>query len=214
MRCRVQLRATCLPRGWTLHQRRSRTKYSAGYAAAGSYPLQRAGQGEAENLLERSRRLLEGMHADGREEAIGLHEAIQAALESGDDEALRRRPGRRENCFAGRVCSRCGADLTRLMLLETIWPLGMAHRFGRTCRRQCRLVVPCLDRPSHSAPYSHAQACTVAKVIKAVTDLMTTPTGVLNGSGPHRERREREFQQSPDRIPQGQRLPYWMGGEL
>jgi molecular chaperone DnaK len=45
---------------------------------------------ETENLLERSRRLLEGMHADDREEAIGLHETIQAAMESGDDEALRR----------------------------------------------------------------------------------------------------------------------------
>jgi hypothetical protein len=47
-----------------------------------------------QRIRERSRRLLERlleeMHADDREEAIELHEAIQAAVESGDDEALRR----------------------------------------------------------------------------------------------------------------------------
>jgi molecular chaperone DnaK (HSP70) len=38
----------------------------------------------AEDLLTRSRRLLDKMHADDREEAIGLHESIEAAIESGD----------------------------------------------------------------------------------------------------------------------------------
>ena len=44
----------------------------------------------ADKLLERSRRLLDSMHEDDREEAIGLHEQIAAAVESGDEEALRR----------------------------------------------------------------------------------------------------------------------------
>ena len=43
---------------------------------------------EAQELLERSRRLLPGMHAEDREEAIGLHETIEAALSSGDSAAL------------------------------------------------------------------------------------------------------------------------------
>jgi molecular chaperone DnaK (HSP70) len=43
---------------------------------------------EAQDLLERSRRLLDGMHAEDREEAIGLHESIEAALASGDSTAL------------------------------------------------------------------------------------------------------------------------------
>jgi molecular chaperone DnaK (HSP70) len=45
---------------------------------------------ETENLLERSRRLLEGMHPEDREEAIALHAEISEAVESGDKEALRR----------------------------------------------------------------------------------------------------------------------------
>jgi molecular chaperone DnaK len=44
---------------------------------------------ETENLLQRSRRLLDNMHPDDREEAIGLHEEISAAIESGDGGALR-----------------------------------------------------------------------------------------------------------------------------
>jgi molecular chaperone DnaK len=45
---------------------------------------------ETENLLQRSRRLLDNMHPDDREEAIGLHEEISAAIESGDGGALRK----------------------------------------------------------------------------------------------------------------------------
>ena len=37
--------------------------------------------------MERSRRLFDVMHAEDREEAIGLHEAIQAAIQSGDTAA-------------------------------------------------------------------------------------------------------------------------------
>ena len=43
-----------------------------------------------ENVLGRSRRLLDTMYPDDREEAVGLHEDIKAAMESGDDEAWRR----------------------------------------------------------------------------------------------------------------------------
>jgi molecular chaperone DnaK len=43
---------------------------------------------EAEELMERSRRLLNKMHAEDREEAIDLHEKIGAALGSGDLDAL------------------------------------------------------------------------------------------------------------------------------
>ena len=43
---------------------------------------------DTDNLLERSRRLLNAMHADDREEAIGLHERIQDAAEAGDQNAL------------------------------------------------------------------------------------------------------------------------------
>ena len=42
----------------------------------------------ARDLIERSRRLFDILHADDREEAIGLHEAIQAAIQSGDAVAL------------------------------------------------------------------------------------------------------------------------------
>ncbi len=46
------------------------------------------GEQEAEGLMERSRKLFDAMHADDREEAIGLHEKIAAAIESGDGSAL------------------------------------------------------------------------------------------------------------------------------
>jgi molecular chaperone DnaK (HSP70) len=46
------------------------------------------GEAEAENLMTRSRKLLESMHAEDREEAIDLHERIGAAIASGDAEAL------------------------------------------------------------------------------------------------------------------------------
>ena len=45
---------------------------------------------EAAALLERSRGMLDHMHADDVEEAVGLHEKIEAAIASGDDAALRR----------------------------------------------------------------------------------------------------------------------------
>jgi molecular chaperone DnaK (HSP70) len=47
-----------------------------------------AGEAEADSLMERSRKLLESMHAEDREEAIDLHERIEAAIESGDAEEL------------------------------------------------------------------------------------------------------------------------------
>jgi molecular chaperone DnaK len=50
-------------------------------------PLSRD-RSEAEDLLERSRRLLESMHAEDQEEAIGLNESIETALVSGDSAAL------------------------------------------------------------------------------------------------------------------------------
>jgi molecular chaperone DnaK (HSP70) len=43
----------------------------------------------AHRLLERSRSLLERMHDDDREEAIGLHERIEAAIEAGDATEVR-----------------------------------------------------------------------------------------------------------------------------
>ena len=47
------------------------------------------GDAEIESLLERSRRLLAKMHAEDREEAIDLHEKIDAATASGDAAALK-----------------------------------------------------------------------------------------------------------------------------
>ena len=44
---------------------------------------------EARALLERSRRLLDTMTAEDREEAIALHEQIEGALQTADWEALR-----------------------------------------------------------------------------------------------------------------------------
>jgi molecular chaperone DnaK len=46
------------------------------------------GQPEAVDLIERSRKLLDKMHQDDREEAIDLHERIGSAIEAGDAAAL------------------------------------------------------------------------------------------------------------------------------
>jgi molecular chaperone DnaK len=46
------------------------------------------GEQEALDLMERSRKLLERMHPEDREEAINIHEKIGAAMESGDAVAL------------------------------------------------------------------------------------------------------------------------------
>jgi molecular chaperone DnaK len=46
------------------------------------------GAAEAESLMARSRKALELMHEEDREEAIDLHERIGEAIESGDSEAL------------------------------------------------------------------------------------------------------------------------------
>jgi molecular chaperone DnaK len=50
------------------------------FAAVASMP----GEPEAADLMERSRKLLERMHQDDREEAIDLHERIGSAIEAGD----------------------------------------------------------------------------------------------------------------------------------
>ncbi len=55
-------------------------------AAAEREPL--PGEPEAGDLIERSRKLLERMHAEDREEAIDLHEKIGMAIEAGDAPAL------------------------------------------------------------------------------------------------------------------------------
>jgi len=47
-----------------------------------------AGEQEAEDLVERSRKVLPRMHAEDREEAIDLHEKIGLAIEAGDESAL------------------------------------------------------------------------------------------------------------------------------
>lgn len=47
-----------------------------------------AGEEEATNLIERSRKLLPKMHAEDREEAIDLHEQIEQAIAEGDIKAL------------------------------------------------------------------------------------------------------------------------------
>jgi molecular chaperone DnaK (HSP70) len=46
------------------------------------------GDPEAQSLIERSRRLLDTMHAEDREEAIDLHERIGGAIQAKDSEAL------------------------------------------------------------------------------------------------------------------------------
>ena len=45
---------------------------------------------EANDLIERSRQLLDAMHPEDKEEAIELHERIQAAISSNDPEALKK----------------------------------------------------------------------------------------------------------------------------
>jgi molecular chaperone DnaK len=47
-----------------------------------------AGEQDATDLMARSRALLDRMHAEDREDAIGLHERIAAAIESRDSSAL------------------------------------------------------------------------------------------------------------------------------
>jgi molecular chaperone DnaK (HSP70) len=49
-----------------------------------------AAEREAIELIERSRQFLNSMHPEDREEAIGLHEQIQAAIASSDPEALKK----------------------------------------------------------------------------------------------------------------------------
>jgi molecular chaperone DnaK (HSP70) len=56
-------------------------------------PVRARGDSEIESLLERSRRLLAKMHAEDREEAIDLHERIDAATTSGDAAALQEAAG-------------------------------------------------------------------------------------------------------------------------
>ena len=56
-------------------------------------PVRADADAEMESLLERSRRLLAKMHGEDREEAIGLHEKIDAAMASGDAAALKEATG-------------------------------------------------------------------------------------------------------------------------
>jgi molecular chaperone DnaK len=51
-------------------------------------PSSLPGAEDAAKLIERSRKLLERMHAEDREEAIDLHEKIEAAIDSGDAPSL------------------------------------------------------------------------------------------------------------------------------
>jgi molecular chaperone DnaK len=51
-------------------------------------PAGLAGEQDATDLMARSRALLDRMHAEDREDAIGLHERIAAAIESSDASAL------------------------------------------------------------------------------------------------------------------------------
>jgi molecular chaperone DnaK (HSP70) len=53
-------------------------------------PTPLAAEREANDLVERSRQLLSSMHPEDKEEAIGLHEQIQAAIASNDLEALKK----------------------------------------------------------------------------------------------------------------------------
>jgi molecular chaperone DnaK (HSP70) len=47
-----------------------------------------AGEAEAKSLMARSRKLLDGMHEEDREDAIDLHERIEGAIQAGDAESL------------------------------------------------------------------------------------------------------------------------------
>src|SRR6266567_7177874 len=68
----------------------------AGESVASASPpseilLRRAGMeavSDARRLIDRSRRLLEKMHPDDKEEAIGLHESIETAIDAGDPATL------------------------------------------------------------------------------------------------------------------------------
>ncbi len=60
----------------------------AGVIEAEVAPAALADEPEAANLVERSRKLLDRMHAEDREEAINMHERIGAAIESGNAAAL------------------------------------------------------------------------------------------------------------------------------
>ncbi|SPE26122.1 Heat shock protein 70 [Candidatus Sulfopaludibacter sp. SbA6] len=51
-------------------------------------PAAAPGESKAQDLMDRSRGLLGKMHADDREEAIDLHEKIEAAIAAGDSAAL------------------------------------------------------------------------------------------------------------------------------
>jgi molecular chaperone DnaK len=56
--------------------------------AMGTSPVPSNGDLEARHLLERSRRLLDSMHADDREAAIELHEKIETAIDVGSASEL------------------------------------------------------------------------------------------------------------------------------
>jgi negative regulator of replication initiation len=53
-------------------------------------PTRLAAEREANDLVERSRQLLDSMHPEDKEEAIELHEQIQAAIASNDPEGLKK----------------------------------------------------------------------------------------------------------------------------
>ena len=56
----------------------------------GASPTPLEAEREANDLVERSRQLLDSMHPEDKEEAIELHERIQAAISSNDPEALKK----------------------------------------------------------------------------------------------------------------------------
>ena len=47
-------------------------------------------EGEAKGLIEQSRRLLDKMHPEDKEEVIGLHERISAAISANDPDELKK----------------------------------------------------------------------------------------------------------------------------
>src|SRR6266566_9190253 len=53
-------------------------------AVVATVPAPVEGEPEARRLVERSRRVLDRMHAEDREEAIELHEKIETAIGAGD----------------------------------------------------------------------------------------------------------------------------------
>jgi len=56
--------------------------------AMGTSPVPADNDIEARHLLERSRRLLDQMHAEDREAAIELHEKIETAIDAGSGSQL------------------------------------------------------------------------------------------------------------------------------